>query len=392
MQYLKKRFSNLKENVLDQKFLHMRCCAHILSLIVKDGMKEVDDSIYRVRSAVRFVRSSTSRLQRFKACVHEEKLGSKKLVCLDVETIWNSTYLMVQSAVGFQRAFQRLEEKDLVFRSELQKSKGTPMETGWVYVKSLLPFLKSFYDATLKVSGSLYVTCNEFFHLGIGAKLNDLVNSTDESTKFMAQRMKLKNDKYWGNIDNLNHLLFIAVVLDPRYKLLYIKFGLKLVYVKQKVEELLMRVSVSLDAMFNHYLVIGGNCVIETSRNEESVLLNDEYENDKSIKEYLKGRYKRQKLVEEAEELSKSELDRYLEAKCVNQDEKNFDILDYPIVGLIRRIDSTVASESKFNIGGRVLDAFRSSLTPKVVESLICKQNWIRSSTHPIDIEESLRK
>ncbi|CAN1826767.1 Putative AC transposase [Linum perenne] len=344
MQYLKKRFSNLKENVLDQKFLHMRCCAHILSLIVKDGMKEVDDSIYRVRSAVRFVRSSTSRLQRFKACVHEEKLGSKKLVCLDVETIWNSTYLMVQSAVGFQRAFQRLEEKDLVFRSELQKSKGTPMETGWVYVKSLLPFLKSFYDATLKVSGSLYVTCNEFFHLGIGAKLNDLVNSTDESTKFMAQRMKLKNDKYWGNIDNLNHLLFIAVVLDPRYKLLYIKFGLKLVYVKQKVEELLMRVSVSLDAMFNHYLV---------------------------------GRYKRQKLVEEAEELSKSELDRYLEAK---------------IVGLIRRIDSTVASESKFNIGGRVLDAFRSSLTPKVVESLICKQNWIRSSTHPIDIEESLRK
>ncbi|CAN1826770.1 Zinc finger BED domain-containing protein RICESLEEPER 1 [Linum perenne] len=302
MQYLKKRFSNLKENVLDQKFLHMRCCAHILSLIVKDGMKEVDDSIYRVRSAVRFVRSSTSRLQRFKACVHEEKLGSKKLVCLDVETIWNSTYLMVQSAVGFQRAFQRLEEKDLVFRSELQKSKGTPMETGWVYVKSLLPFLKSFYDATLKVSGSLYVTCNEFL-------------------------MKLKNDKYWGNIDNLNHLLFIAVVLDPRYKLLYIKFGLKLVYVKQKVEELLMRVSVSLDAMFNHYLVIGGNCVIETSRNEESVLLNDEYENDKSIKEYLKGRYKRQKLVEEAEELSKSELDRYLEAKCVNQDEKNFDIL-----------------------------------------------------------------
>ncbi|CAN1135792.1 Zinc finger BED domain-containing protein RICESLEEPER 2 [Linum perenne] len=260
----------------------MRCCAHILSLIVKDG-------------AVRFVRSSTSRLQRFKACVHEEKLDSKKLVCLDVETRWNSTYLMLQLVVAFQRAFERLEEKDLVFRSELQKSKGTPMETDWVYVKSLLPFLKSFYDATSKVSGSLYVTCNEFFHLvfGTGAKLNDLVNSTDESTKFMAQRMKLKNDKYWGNIDNLNHLLFIAVVLDPRYKFLYVKFGLELVYEKQKVEELLMRVSVSLDAMFNHYLVIGGNGVIETSRNEESVLLNDEFENDKSIEEYLKGRYKR---------------------------------------------------------------------------------------------------
>ncbi|CAN1279080.1 Zinc finger BED domain-containing protein RICESLEEPER 2 [Linum perenne] len=305
----------------------------------------------------------------------------KKLVCLDVETRWNSTYLMLQSAIVFQRAFERLEEKDSVFRSELQKLKGTPLETNWVYVKSLLPFLKSFYDVTLKVSGSLYVTCNEFFHLvfGIGAMLNDLVNSINEGTKFMAQRMKPKNDKYWGNIDNMNHLLFIAVVLDPWYKLQYVKFGLELVYEKQKVQELLMRVNVSLDALFNYYLVIGGNGGIGTSRSGENALLNDEIESDKSIEEYLKGRYKRQKLVEEAEELSKSELDRYLEAKCVNQNEENFDILAW-------------WKRNSFSTGGRVLDAFRSSLTPKIVESLICAQNWLRSSTHPIDIEEKFEE
>ncbi|CAN1783011.1 Putative AC transposase [Linum perenne] len=404
MQYLKKRFINWKENVLNGEFLHMRCCAHILSLIVKDGMKEVDDSIYHKRSAVRFVRSSTSRLQRFKACVHKEKLDS--FVCLDVEIRWNSTYLMLQSAVVFQRAFERLEEKDVVFRSELQKSKGTPLDTDWIYVKSLLPFLKSFYDATLRVS-SLYVTCNECFHLvfGIGAMLNDLVNSTNESTKFMDQRMKLKNDKYWGNMENMNYLLFIAVVHDHRYKLQYVKLGLELVYEKQKVQEFLTRVNVSLDALFNYYLVIGGNGGIETSRNGESALLDDEIESDKSIEEYLKGRYKRQKLVEEAEELSKSELDRYLEAKCVNQDEENFDILawwkrnssDYPILGLMAKDIlavqvSIVASESAFSTGGRVLDAFRSSLTPKVVESLICAQNWLRSSTQPLDIEEKFEE
>ncbi|CAN1339509.1 Putative AC transposase [Linum perenne] len=213
----------------------------------------------------------------------------------------------------------------------------------------------------------------------------------------MAQRMKLKNDEYWGNMDNLNHLLFITVVLDPRYKLLYVKFGLELVYEKQKVEELLTRVSVSLDAMFNHYLVIGGNGVIETSRNEESILLNDESENDKSIEEYLKGRYKRQKLVEEAEELSKSELDRYLGAKCVNQAWWKMNSSDYLILGLMAKDVlavrvSTVASESAFSTGGRVLDAFRSSLTPKVVESLICTQNWVRSSTHPIDIDEKFEE
>ncbi|CAL1354683.1 unnamed protein product [Linum trigynum] len=48
------------------------------------------------------------------------------------------------------------------------------------------------------------------------------------------------------------------------------------------------------------------------------------------------------------------------------------DILAVPI--------STVASESAFSIGGRVLDSFRNSLSPEVVEALICCEDWIRSS------------
>ncbi|CAI0394358.1 unnamed protein product [Linum tenue] len=48
------------------------------------------------------------------------------------------------------------------------------------------------------------------------------------------------------------------------------------------------------------------------------------------------------------------------------------DILIVPI--------STVASESAFSTGGRVLDSFRTSLSPEVVEALICCEDWIRSS------------
>ena len=77
--------------VLDGEFIHIRCCAHIVNLIVADGMKDVHDSIASIRNVVRYVRSSASRLQKFKKCCEHEKVESKSTVTLDVPTRWNST-------------------------------------------------------------------------------------------------------------------------------------------------------------------------------------------------------------------------------------------------------------------------------------------------------------
>ena len=41
---------------------------------------------------------------------------------------------------------------------------------------------------------------------------------------------------------------------------------------------------------------------------------------------------------------------------------------------------STVASESAFSMGGRILDLFCSSLALEMVQSLICTKNWLQSS------------
>lgn len=49
---------------------------------------------------------------------------------------------------------------------------------------------------------------------------------------------------------------------------------------------------------------------------------------------------------------------------------------------------TSVASESAFSIGGRVLDDFRTSLTPFMVEAIVCTQDWLRR-TIPINIEEN---
>ena len=51
---------------------------------------------------------------------------------------------------------------------------------------------------------------------------------------------------------------------------------------------------------------------------------------------------------------------------------------------------STVASESAFSTGGRVLDSFRSSLSPLTIEALICCQNWLRSTASPVKLQEAM--
>nr|KYP48647.1 Putative AC transposase [Cajanus cajan] len=107
----------------------MCCCTHILCLIVKDDLKEVDESILRICGVVKYIRSSPSRLARFKACVEQEKITYKGLVCLDVETRWNSTYLMLEAALKYKKTFDLLEMQDNKYVEDLHKGKGVPFES-----------------------------------------------------------------------------------------------------------------------------------------------------------------------------------------------------------------------------------------------------------------------
>ena len=84
---------------------------------------------------------------------------------------------------------------------------------------------------------------------------------------------------------------------------------------------------------------------------------------------------------------NKSELDKYL-TEGFEEDSDDFNILEwwkvniprFPIFSHITRDVlaipiSTVASKATFSIGRRVLDPFRSSLTPRIMEALICTQD-----------------
>ena len=103
-----RRLRSWNSLVVDGEILHMRCCAHIINLIVNEGLKEMHDSISSVRNAVRYVRSSPKRLTKFKDRVEQEKIKCKALVCLDVATQYNSTHLMLDPILKFEKSFQSI--------------------------------------------------------------------------------------------------------------------------------------------------------------------------------------------------------------------------------------------------------------------------------------------
>ncbi|XP_019150547.1 PREDICTED: zinc finger BED domain-containing protein RICESLEEPER 2-like [Ipomoea nil] len=207
--YLKRKLNNLGTSILQGKYLHMRCIAHIINIIVTDGMKDMNESIAKVRGAIRYVRQSPSRLLKFKGCVEMEKIQSNALLRLDVSTRWNSTYLMLDSAQKFERAFERFEEVDPNYRHDLLFGDGVPNHEDWESVRKLSMFLQQFYDFTVKIYGSLYVTANVYLDevCDVYSTLREWLKSIDSEFSSMAKRMVEKYDNYWGNVEKMNMLL-----------------------------------------------------------------------------------------------------------------------------------------------------------------------------------------
>ena len=84
-------------------------------------------------------------------------------------------------------------------------------------------------------------------------ELTNLCESNDPFLSMMAREMHEKFDKYWGDIEKLNLMMFVAIVLDPRYKLRFVNFwftkwnpGVVAGNMTKKVEMALVR-------MYEHY-------------------------------------------------------------------------------------------------------------------------------------------
>lgn len=178
----------------------MRYCAHILNLIVKDGLDEHDKSILRIRNVVRYVRSSPFRLSTFGKCVDKVKIDCKQSLYLDVETRWNSTYLMLKVALKYEKASERIKadckyfdnskigDRSTVRKARRNKNIGPLSEQDWKNAYALVKLLKHIHQMTLRLSTSLNVSSNSFSIEIVSphSRLLKLCKSDDNNMKLMA--------------------------------------------------------------------------------------------------------------------------------------------------------------------------------------------------------------
>ena len=64
----------------------MRYCAHILNLIVQDGLKDITDAIQKIRDSVKYFRGSQVKKQSFLHAVTQMSLDNNKGLKQDVPT------------------------------------------------------------------------------------------------------------------------------------------------------------------------------------------------------------------------------------------------------------------------------------------------------------------
>jgi len=97
--------------------------------------------------------------------------------------------------------------------------------------------LKIFYDVTLLISGRNFSAANLLFRLicEIKLKLQSWLTSNVEVIVDIASRMIDKFDEYWSE---MNGLLAISSMLDPRNKLDCMDFYLKEIYKGEATREI----------------------------------------------------------------------------------------------------------------------------------------------------------
>ncbi|CDY09283.1 BnaC03g63130D [Brassica napus] len=215
--------------------------------------------------------------------------------------------------------------------------------------------------------------------------------------------------KYWDGMKNVNRMLILAAVLDPRKKMTYPSFCFETLYGKDSTEakELSDFVLDLLTRMFNEYSsrFKGANSESSQAKQTETVAVQESQDHLDRLKlvvedfGYLRMDSEYKNLVADSGNEPRDELEMYLKEPVENQKLMmgfEFDILGwwkvhkmkFPVLAEMARdlfamqvslLLFFLASESAFSTSGRILEPYRSCLTHYLIEVLMCSEQWLKA-------------
>ena len=171
---MRKAVQNMIRNSLCA--VHNNCFAHTLQLCVEDGLKsqpEITAVIEKFRAIVSVFHHSTVLTESLKKAQETLGIPEKKLVA-DVRTRWNSTCIMLRSAVALLQLIGLA-----LFNSKSKKS--PPSEAYCDLARRLIGVLESFEEATTIASGEEYATVSIVHPL-----VRHLIYTTTSTTEQLA--------------------------------------------------------------------------------------------------------------------------------------------------------------------------------------------------------------
>jgi len=303
------------------------------------------------------------------------KVEATTKIILDCKTRWNSTFTMLSHALPYKSAFIRASRVDRLYTC-------LPSEDEWNFAEDVVGRLKLFNDISKLFSGTDYVTANIYFTkiAEVRKEIREWSTCGNPLVQAMSANMVAKFDKYWIDIQGF---MGIATILDPRFKttVLLICFEDLLGTTGRECEDRVLEVKNLLaDLMLEYHGEddVGNNILAAPATGPSDDYLSSMMASVASRRPTTMG--------------FKTELDRYLDEELLDMNTKNFKVLDWwKVAGTrfptLRKIArdifaipvTTVASESAFSTGGRVLSEHRSRLTYKMLEALMCSQDWLRN-------------
>ncbi|XP_020967541.1 zinc finger BED domain-containing protein DAYSLEEPER-like [Arachis ipaensis] len=141
----------------------------------------------------------------------------------------------------------------------------------------------------------------------------------------MATKMKVKHDKYWGNLRNMNMMIFVAMVLDPRYKIKFVEWSFQRLFEKEDVDFLCSQVKEVFNDLFNSYRVaLNSDQAYQSAQHSQDVDMDDSAFDDVCFTTAFEND------VQASESVNTNEVDLYLmESLEKPVDPSSFDILTW---------------------------------------------------------------